>query len=173
MDKKQALLGLNAWEVLAAINAWGAQDEVRYGTMAPHNEEPINDNRKRVKTFWNDSEGALLWVVLSALRGPDDGDPAIKEGTTAAIRPVIEWVARAGGALINPTLNGRYMAKLCSYGRGDTHRASEIIDHFEMHIRHAAKAIVFMMEREGIVDADHDEAIQEDMRLTAQRLGFE
>lgn len=46
---------------------------------------------KRIVRFLNkgDRESYCLWHVLSALRGPDDGDDYIKRATTAVIRQAI------------------------------------------------------------------------------------
>lgn len=65
--------------------------------------EMMNERNSSYYEGINDTEGGKLWSILTALRGPDDGDGSLKKATTAVIRHHIGvHAANLGGAVANP-----------------------------------------------------------------------
>lgn len=120
---------------------------------------------------WADSshgsdEAEKLWVLLTALRGPDSGDEALKDVTTALIRGAVchKLASRGGGIYSMYNLRERLSAYadragkltyldytpqtfidyLCSQHEGL--QAEAISPHFINHILRAARIIVATQE---------------------------
>ena len=85
------------------------------------------DTWSEAQEGWPDQR-EKLWTVLSALRGPDIANRELKHNTTAAIRRVVQHLARESGATVS----------LEPFVRPTTN------DHFSRHIRRAAEAILEM-----------------------------
>ena len=74
-----------------------------------------------------------LWYILSALRGPDEGDADVKYASTARLRAVVvPNLARANGA----TISDKPLA-LLNY-------SEKLGDHFIAHFNRACGAIALL-----------------------------
>jgi hypothetical protein len=89
---------------------------------------------KLLYEFFNREDGShddrlKLWAILTAFRGPDNGDETLKEATTSLIRERV--IGFKGMKQLN-----------CSHSTGDNAKLAELrslmsFSHFERHARHA------------------------------------
>ena len=76
-----------AREILAAIDQW-AKDQL--------------EGSPPYSYFSEDTEICKLWAILTGQRGPDNGDEALKDHTTAIVRAhSLYHLAIANGAVVN------------------------------------------------------------------------
>lgn len=128
-------IAASAREVLEAINAWARGA--------------------------NPLEVRDVWAVLTALRGPDNGDDAVKWRTTARIRgTALPQLSLGAGAFTVESDATTHPAVLDPPEVGDTSSMSNLTDpdvsaagnHFRQHIRLAAEYLV-QLELESAHDA--------------------
>jgi hypothetical protein len=83
-----------------------------------------------------DGSARKLWDVLTALRGPDDGDHSLKQRTTCVIRT--EAFPRTSERSFN--VGAEFSGGLIPF-RAGCHQAKDFASHFTSHATHAAQAL--------------------------------
>ncbi len=103
----------------------------------------------------SDKEKRKLWSVLTALRGPDDGDDAIKAYTTAVIRRhSLPTLANIAGAMVAGCTWCDNGSEAPEMRLSDVHMVKlSKKDHFLDHLADAADALGIPMIREVNGDA--------------------
>ncbi|HVE12628.1 MAG TPA: hypothetical protein VNI01_04480 [Elusimicrobiota bacterium] len=105
---------LSAKEVLAEIDAWAASQVSQ-----------VDRNRAQD-----------LWLILTAMRGPDSEDERVKAETTCVLRAAaLPRLAKAGGALVG-------LADRAALQRLTRYHEDTWDVHFGRHVRLAAKALL-------------------------------
>lgn len=91
-------------------------------------------------------EGRKLWDVLTALRGPDDGDVTVKAQTTEIVRSAaFPKLAKASFSKFSSNQTGALFAELPV---GKINLVRTTTGHFKRHIEDAANALGVSCTRE-------------------------
>ena len=97
-----------------------------------------------------DEESVDLWAILTALRGPDSGDYAVKQATTARLRHVIGLREYNSDSFLRYFTTSPEPLMKCQHGDGKS-------VHFVSHFNHAVETLLeFNRQEQKEVNAKLD-----------------